>query len=111
MYKKKNVDGHMSLEGEKKTNKKREGVETDETKNYTSYCLLLLERSWTSVPKLVVWIFFPLLLLFLCVCVSSFLVCAISMDSSKVDKCRIACSSCLSREKKPKQNTRTHIHT
>lgn len=55
--------------------------------------------------------FFPLLLLFLCVCVSSFLVCAISMDSSKVDKCRIACSSCLSRGKKPKQNTRTRTHT
>lgn len=54
--------------------------------------------------------FFPLLLLFLCVCVSSFLVCAISMDSSKVDKCRIACSSCLSRGKKPKQNTRTRTH-
>lgn len=55
--------------------------------------------------------FFPLLLLFLCVCVSSFLVCAISMDSSKVDKCRIACSSCLSRGKKPKQNTHTHART
>lgn len=59
----------MSLEGEKKTNKKREGVETDETKNYTSYCLLLLERSWTSVPKLVVWIFFSLVaVVFVCVC-------------------------------------------
>lgn len=97
--------------------KKREGVQNDETKNYTSYCLLLLERSWTAVPKLVVWIFFPCCCCFVVfVCVSSFLVCAISMDSSKVDKCRIACSSCLSRGKKPKQNThtrtaRTHTHT
>lgn len=56
--------------------------------------------------------FFPLLLLFLCVCVSSFLVCAISMDSSKVDKCRIVAACQGERnQNKTKQNTHTHTHT
>lgn len=68
MYKKKNVDGHMSLEGEKKQTKNGKELKLTKQKNYTSYCLLLLERSWTSVPKLVVWIFFPCCCCF-CVCV------------------------------------------
>lgn len=69
--------------------------------NYMSYCLLLLERGWTSIPKfVVVWNFF-----LVAVCFFHFMVCAIFMDSSKVGKWRIACFSCLSRGKKPKQNT------
>lgn len=46
---------------------------------------------------------------FFCVCFSSWF-CAISTDSSKVGKCRVACCSCLLRGEKPKQNTHTHTH-
>lgn len=81
----------QSLEEEK--TKTWEGVETDETeRDYKSYCLLLLERGWTSIPKFVVWT------LSVCCCCCPFclfLVCAVAMDSSKVGKCRIACCSCF----------------
>lgn len=79
--------------------------------------MLLLERGRTSIPKFVVvwtfslWLLF-FLLLFFCVCVF-FLLCAISMDSSKGDKCRVACCSCLlmGEINQNKTHTRTHTHT
>lgn len=72
-----------------------------------SYCLLLLERGSQSLSGLFivvavfrVFFFFSLL-------------CAVSMDSSKVGKCRIACCSCFQGEREPNKNnlTHTHIHT
>lgn len=39
------------------------------------------------------------------------LLCAVSMDSSKVGKCRIACCSCFQGEREPNKNNLTHTHT
>lgn len=72
-----------------------EGVETEE-KDY-SYCLLLLEL---FTPKFVVVWTFSLLLFLRWFFFSPLLLCAISIDSCKVGKCRIACCSCLSTQKR-----------
>lgn len=50
--------------GEKREKKNLEG----DKKDYKSYCLLLLERGWTSIPKFVVVWTFSLLRFFFFLC-------------------------------------------
>lgn len=103
--KRKNLDGHTVFRGEEKN--KCEGVRSDETKRtrrvIACYCWKEdghLFQSFLLFGLFPCCCFFFLVLFF-------FLFCAVSMDSSKVGKCRIACRSCLSRGEKPKQNTHT----
>lgn len=118
MYKKKDrnfawwtvTESFLGAGKEKKKNNNQEGKVTIKT-NY-GYCLLLLERERTSTPKFVVVCFFYFLpsLLFFLLLLLCFSVCAVSTDSYKVGKCRIACCSCLSTGRETKKNKKTHTH-
>lgn len=95
------MDGHIVFKGGKKTNWR--------DKKRLQLLLVTAGKSTDIYSKVCCCLDFFLVAVFFVSFAFLCLVCAVSIDSYKVGKCRIACCSCLSTGKETK-HTHTHTH-